>query len=186
MKTRSNRRKGGSIKSGSSEKSISSIKAVALPPKKTKKVVKKKSKVIIESVSSSGSPTNKYTQQRIVTMFLQMLNTVKLYHWKTSSYAQHKATDKLYTNLNLNIDTFVEIMLGKTGGRVNLTGEKSLPLLDYTNVSDFTKEVNKYKEFLIDMNKDAGLNITNNSDLLNVRDEILGNLNQFTYLLTFK
>jgi hypothetical protein len=36
------------------------------------------------------------------------------------------------------------------------------------------------------MNKDAGLNITNNSDLLNVRDEILGNLNQFTYLLTFK
>ncbi len=36
------------------------------------------------------------------------------------------------------------------------------------------------------MNKDAGLNITNNSDLLNIRDEILGNLNQFTYLLTFK
>ena len=29
--------------------------------------------------------TNKYTEQNIVTMFLQMLNTVKLYHWKTSS-----------------------------------------------------------------------------------------------------
>ena len=77
-------------------------------------------------------------------------------------------------------------MLGKTGGRVNLTGQKTLPLLDYTNVNDFTKEVNKYKQFLIDMNKDAGLNISNNSDLLNVRDEILSNLNQFTYLLTFK
>jgi len=124
-----------------------------------------------------------YTQQQIITMFLQMLNTVKLYHWKTSSHAEHKATDELYTNLNLNIDTFVEIMLGKTGGRVNLTGQKTLPLLDYTNVSDFTKEVNKYKQFLIDMNKYFG---TNNSDLLNVRDEILGNLNQFTYLLTFK
>ena len=36
------------------------------------------------------------------------------------------------------------------------------------------------------MTADAGLNITNNSDLLNVRDELLGNLNQFTYLLTFK
>jgi DNA-binding ferritin-like protein len=115
-----------------------------------------------------------------------MLNTVKLYHWKTSSYAQHKATDELYTNLNLNIDTFVEIMLGKTGGRVNLTGQKTLPLLDYTNVSDFTREVNKYKDFLINMTRDDGLNITNNSDLLNVRDEILGNLNKFTYLLTFK
>lgn len=144
---------------------------------------------------SSKTRTNKhmrltnssmYSQQRIVTMFLQMLNTVKLYHWKTSSYAQHKATDELYANLNTNIDKFVEIMLGKTGGRVNLTGQKSLPLLDYTNVADFTREVNQYKTFLIHMNKDTGLNITNNSDLLNVRDEILGNLNQFTYLLTFK
>jgi hypothetical protein len=135
---------------------------------------------------SKSSPTNKYTQQKIVVMFLQMLNTVKLYHWKTSSYAEHKATDELYANLNLNIDSFVEIMLGKTGGRVNLTGQKSLPLLDYSNVGDFKKEVNKYKEFMIEMNKDDGLNITTNSDLLNVRDEILGNLNQFTYLLTFK
>ena len=129
---------------------------------------------------------NNYSEQKIVTMFLQMLNTVKLYHWKTSSYAQHKATDELYTNLNLNIDTFVEIMLGKTGGRVNLTGQKTLPLLDYTNVTDFTKEINKYKYFLNNMNNNSGLNITNNSDLFNVRDEILGNLNQFTYLLTFK
>ena len=36
------------------------------------------------------------------------------------------------------------------------------------------------------MNNNSGLNVTNNSDLFNVRDEILGNLNQFTYLLTFK
>jgi hypothetical protein len=50
----------------------------------------------------------------------------------------------------------------------------------------WAKQTNKYKQFLIDMNKDAGLNITNNSDLLNIRDELLSNLNQFTYLLTFK
>ena len=135
---------------------------------------------------SDSKSSNKYTQQRIVIMFLQMLNTVKLYHWKTSSYAQHKATDELYSNLNGHIDTFVEVMLGKTGGRVNLTGTKTIPLLDYTDVNNFKKEVEKYKQFLINMNKDVGLNITNNSDLLNIRDEILGNLNQFTYLLTFK
>ena len=77
-------------------------------------------------------------------------------------------------------------MLGKTQNRVNLTHHKSLPLLDYTSINDFKREVNKYKEFLINMNKDININITNNSDLLNVRDEILGNLNQFLYLLTFK
>jgi DNA-binding ferritin-like protein len=150
---------------------------------KTRSNCKKGGKKTRRSYSVS---TNKYTQQRIVTMFLQMLNTVKLYHWKTSSYSQHKATDDLYDNLNTNIDSFVEVMLGKTGGRVNLTGQKTLPLLDYTNVEDFKKEVAKYKDFLTGMNKDAGLNIANNTDLLNIRDELLSNLNQFTYLLTFK
>ena len=128
----------------------------------------------------------KYNSENIVTMFLQMLNTVKLYHWKTYSHSQHKATDELYSNLNSNIDTFVETLLGKTGGRVNLTKQKTLPLLDNTNLTDFTKEVSKYKNFLINMSKDSELNSTSNSDLLNIRDEILGNLNQFTYLLTFK
>jgi DNA-binding ferritin-like protein len=152
----------------------------------TKHALKKNTYNKTKKSRNSSLPLKQYTQQRIVTMFLQMLNTVKLYHWKTSSYSQHKATDELYNNLNENIDLFVEIMLGKKGDRVNLTGQKSLPLMDYTNLSDFKKEIEKYKTFLINMNKDAGLNITNNSDLLNVRDEILGNLNQFTYLLTFK
>ena len=92
----------------------------------------------------------------------------------------------LLVEVSKNIDSFVEVMLGKTGSRVNLTGQKTLPLLDYTNVEDFKKEIEKYKVFLINMNKDAGINITNNSDLLNIRDELLANLNQFTYLLTFK
>lgn len=138
---------------------------------------------------SSGSAISriKYSYQSIVTMFLQMLNTVKLYHWKTSSYAQHKATDDLYSDLNDSIDTFVEIMLGKNGGsRVDLTGTKSLPLMDYTDISDFKKEVEKYKAFLVGMSNDAALSVGSNSDLMNTRDEILGHLNQFTYLLTFK
>jgi len=128
----------------------------------------------------------KYNIENIVIMFLQMLNTVKLYHWKTISYPQHKATDELYSNLNSNIDTFVETMLGKTGGRINLTKQKTLPLLAIENINDFKKEVSKYKSFLINMSKDSELNTSSNSDILNIRDEILGNLNQFTYLLTFK
>lgn len=146
--------------------------------KKIMRISHKKSRRLISS--------NKYSQQLIVTMFLQMLNTVKLYHWKTSSYAQHKATDELYANLNTNIDTFVEIMLGKTGSRVNLTGQKSIPLMDYTNLTDFERTVEMYKKFMINMTNDKSLNISSNSDLMNVKDEILGDLNKFTYLLTFK
>jgi len=127
-----------------------------------------------------------YSDKNIVSMFLQMLNTVKLYHWKTTSYSQHKATDELYSELNLNIDKFVEIMLGKHGSRVDLTHTKSIPLMDYSDLSDFKKSVEKYKSFLIGMNNNVKLVGTGNSDLMNVRDEILGSLNQFTYLLTFK
>ena len=133
---------------------------------------------------SQGSKS--YSHQHIVTMFLQMLNTVKLYHWKTTSYSQHKATDELYSELNSSIDSFVEIMLGKNGSRVNLTGTKSIPLLDYTELGGFKREVEKYKTFLINMDNDASLKSNMNTDLMNVRDEILGQLNQFTYLLTFK
>ena len=127
----------------------------------------------------------KYTQKIIVLTFLQILNTVKLYHWKTHSYAQHKATDKLYSDLSDNIDTFVETMLGKHGNRVDLTNVKSLPLFDYNNLNSFKQKINQYRTFLINMTNDANLNLTNNSDLLNIRDEILGNINQFEYLLTF-
>jgi len=147
----------------------------------------RKNNTKIRKPKTSAISRIKYSNQSIVIMFLQMLNTVKLYHWKTSSYSQHKATDSLYSDLNDSIDTFVEIMLGKNGGsRVDLTGTKSLPLMDYTNISDFKNEVEKYKTFLSGMSNDAALSLGVNSDLMNTRDEILGHLNQFTYLLTFK
>jgi len=146
----------------------------------TKKQVNKKSKTQKKKLSTnSGSDV---FQQTVVKMFLEMLNTVKLYHWKTSSYAQHIATDTLYTDLNVSIDQFVEIMLGKKGNRVNLTGQKTLPLMDYTDVTDFKKKIDEFKEFMTSLNIDD----KKNTDLLNVKDEILGLLNKFTYLLTFK
>jgi hypothetical protein len=130
------------------------------------------------------SSENKYSKPNIVIVFLQMLNTVKLYHWKTISHSQHKATDELYSNLNESIDSFVEIMLGKKGDRINLTGTKSIPLHDYSELSGFEKEIEMYKDYLIGMSSHFDSKL--DSDLLNTRDELLGHLNQFTYLLTFK
>jgi hypothetical protein len=121
-----------------------------------------------------------YSPEQMVIMFLQMLNTIKLYHWKTTSFAEHKATDDLYAKLNGTIDSFVEIMLGK-GTRVNLTSTKHISLSDFSNVSELKREVEMYKHYLTKM----PLQDTD-SDLLNTRDEMLGHLNQFTYLLTFK
>ena len=55
----------------------------------------------------------KNTKLDLITIFLNLLNNVKIYHWKTRSYAVHKATDELYEKLNEQIDQFVEVLLGK-------------------------------------------------------------------------
>uniref|UniRef100_A0A6C0HWU2 Uncharacterized protein n=1 Tax=viral metagenome TaxID=1070528 RepID=A0A6C0HWU2_9ZZZZ len=129
---------------------------------------------------------SKKFEQEIILTFLQTLNMIKLYHWKTYSYATHKATDELYSKLNDHMDSFVEIMLGKNGDRVNLTRVKSISLKDYTSVSDFKREILKFREFLIKLNTNKSMENLANTDLYNVRDEILGDINQFLYLLTFK
>ena len=126
-----------------------------------------------------------YSHSNIVCTFLEMLNMVKLYHWKTYSYSTHKATDELYSDLNSNVDAFIEVLLGKEGTqRVNLTHTKSLPLYDFSSAGPFKQKIAQFKLYLEHMSKCPTL--MNNSDLLNIRDELLGNLNKFTYLLTLK
>ena len=124
-------------------------------------------------------------EQEIVLKFLEMSNTVKLYHWKTHSYATHKATDELYGKIGGNMDTFVEVLLGKKGDRVHLESVKQIPLYDYSNVNDFKRKVEEYKSYLVDLDNKPALKTMTNSDLYNIRDEILADLNQFLYLLTF-
>lgn len=124
-------------------------------------------------------------EQEIVLKFLSILNIVKIYHWKTHSYATHKATDELYSKLNDDIDKFVEVLLGKIGNRVDLTKVKTIPIRDFTSLEQMKKEVNNFKSFLVGLDSNKVMNIMSNSDLYNIRDEILGDLNQFLYLSTF-
>lgn len=126
-------------------------------------------------------------KKEIVIKFLVLLNTIKLYHWKTHSYATHKATDDLYDKLNGHIDTFIEVLLGKTGDRVNLFNVKSIPLKSFLISSELKKELEDFKEYLVGLDKSSVLvnQGMSNTDLFNIRDEIMADVNQFLYLLTF-
>jgi DNA-binding ferritin-like protein len=125
-------------------------------------------------------------EKDVTVRFLEMLIMVKLYHWKTSSYATHKATDELYTTLNANIDKFIEVLLGKAGNRINLMGHKNIHLIDLNSPERLRAEINSFKSYLVSITNSHAIKLMSNTDLLNIRDEILGNLNQFLYLLTFK
>ena len=131
----------------------------------------------------SNKSNNKKMKSELVQHFLEMLMVIKVYHWKTYSYAEHKATDELYERLNENIDKFVEVMLGKTESRLDMKGKK-IEFTDPSTKKSLKNIVNKYKILLEDkMNK--YIDINKDTDLLNIRDEILGNINQFLYLITF-
>jgi hypothetical protein len=125
-------------------------------------------------------------QKEIAVVFLEMLMMVKLFHWKTTSYATHKATDELYTKLNENIDSFIEILLGKSGSRIDLLRNHKIKLIDLTNQEAFKQEVEDFKSYLVSLNDNKAMLTMSNTDLFSIRDTILGDLNQLLYLLTFK
>jgi len=143
--------------------------------KKSRKAVRK------SSHTRKRAHSHKTDKSMFVKSFLEVLNMVKLYHWKTHSYAEHNATDDLYSSLNGHMDTFVEILMGKDESRVRML-EKRIRLMDFSSKSNLKKKIYEFREFLIDMN--MHLDSSRDSDLLSVRDEILGDINKFLYLLT--
>ena len=125
----------------------------------------------------------KSAKEELVNYFLELLMTIKVYHWKTKSYAEHKATDELYSSLNENIDKFVEVMLGKYKMRLVMKG-KSIKFTDPSTKAGIKKIINSYK-ILLEIHMNKYIIVSKDTDLINIRDEILGILNQFLYLLTF-
>jgi hypothetical protein len=132
------------------------------------------------------SKTLQSFEKEITKKFLEMLNTIKLYHWKTYSYPAHKATDDLYSKLGESTDKFIEVLLGKAQNRINLLGSKTLRLRDMKSPEEFKRIIGEYKSYLVNLNSNKAMKSMSNTDLFNIRDEILGDLNQFLYLYTFK
>ena len=132
--------------------------------------------------------SSKKLYQDILNVFMQMLTTIKLYHWKTSNYSTHKATDQLYSDLNDKIDNFVEVLLGKniaTGVmRSYILNVKTIKPTIFRDNNQLKREIESYKSFLINFTNQPQMKQNSNSDLLNIRDEILAVLNQFLYLLS--
>ena len=120
----------------------------------------------------------------IINVMLTLRNQVKIYHWQTMSFSRHKATDDLVTSLDENIDKFVEVYMGKHGPPTfsganmkitvhNVVDKKAAELLK-AGVEWLTDDLPRF------------LNKTKDTDLLNIRDEILADLNQVLFLFRLK
>jgi hypothetical protein len=116
----------------------------------------------------------------IVCHLLTIRNQIKLYHWQTKQFARHKATDDLTAALDLNIDAFVESYMGRYG-RPHVTGGIKLHNFSEAAAKAFVAKETKYLER--DLPRKIGKNDT---DLLNLRDTILGDLTKVSYLFTLQ
>lgn len=116
-------------------------------------------------------------------MLMTLRDQIKIYHWQTVTYSRHIATNDLVTKLDANIDQFVEVYIGKYG-RPKLTGKNStIRLRNFHDV-----EAPKLLSEAIDwMNTELPSKLKkSDTDLLNIRDTIVADLNQVKYLFTFK
>ena len=126
-------------------------------------------------------------QKEITMKFFEMILMIKLFHWKTHNYSTHKATDKLYEDINKHMDRFMEVLLGKSGIRMNFMNQKTISLYDLDSQEKLIEKVNQFKSYLVNLlNKKSLENLMLDTGLLNVRDEILEDINQFLYLLSLK
>ena len=121
-------------------------------------------------------------KEEITLKLVQIQLQFKFLHWQTFGDAKHKAYGEIYDSMGDNIDRLVESMMGKYG-RIEFDSEFSIMLQDISalSVQNFMDGIT---EFLVGMTEQ--LDPKYDSDLLNMRDEILGDINQTKYRLTLK
>jgi phage terminase small subunit len=134
----------------------------------------------VEEVKTEVKAENDGKGELIQTSMLQMQKQYQIFHWQTTSFSQHKSFGKIYESLDENIDTFIEIYMGKYG-RVISASKFNLEMSNYSDLN-FISATDSYIEFLINLTN--MLDSSKDTDLLNTRDEILGSLNRLKYLLT--
>lgn len=128
----------------------------------------------------------------IVSPLLTILNQIKVYHWQTNSFSEHKALDMAYEELGESIDEFIEKYQGIFGRIKAASGSFLLELGNLQTVNSPVEEdpetvglqakIDQWIAYLKSFSDDE--NLKDKTDLLNVRDDMLGTLNQLKYLIT--
>jgi hypothetical protein len=125
--------------------------------------------------------------------FLELLNTIKIYHWTTLSYPTHKATDELHGKISTLVDSFIEIYIGhcsrgKGAGaglpvfRFRTAKDACISFCECKSLDVFCKVLDDNIIHLEGLTK----KLDGYTDLVNIRDEMVGALAHALYLLRLK
>lgn len=101
----------------------------------------------------------------------------KLYHWNTTSYPRHIASDRFDDVLESLVDKFMEVFIGRY---------QTKPMVHKLSIEDSfitDKGIESAYKQVRDVLSEMQKNIPD-SDLLNIRDELVGEINKNLYLFT--
>ena len=135
----------------------------------------------------SDSKSN--TLGHIVIKLLNLRNQLYIYHWQTPIYSRHISSDTLIDSLGKNIDILVEAIQGKLGFKLKVSNNC---LISLSNINDrgIISYIKKHISWLKGgfMNSLYKINGSRDDifDILNIRDDILNDLNKTLYLFTLK
>ena len=117
-----------------------------------------------------------------VNFFLGLQAQLKIMHWQTKGYAKHKALDETLGELYDLVDTFIEEAMGKYG-RFKL--EDDTKTIELFNLNEINQKdmINKVVDALNQYSQQFDEKDTN---LLNIRDEMIGLFRKLSYLLTLE
>lgn len=116
----------------------------------------------------------------IVHKFLEYSCLIKLYHWTTHKHSRHIATDELYSSIQSGMDKFIEVYIGIYERDEVFKGKAQSINMRIFNDKNAVLLLKEIAEFL---KKDIPKYIKD-TDLLNIRDDILANVNKAKYLFT--
>jgi hypothetical protein len=131
------------------------------------------------SMPAGESESGESPQEELLCEMLEASAQAKVFHWQTSSFAEHEAMGEFYNGFNDLMDKFIEAYQG-CYGRIMLGCE--LEVKPYTMDAPMAF-MSEFKEYV---SGEARMLVMGNSALLNILDEIKALTDQTLYRLTFK
>lgn len=114
-------------------------------------------------------------------LFFTAQHQIKLYHWATMDYAAHKALDSLHDSLSSKIDTFMECYIGRFR-KQPIPASFAVSVKVQADVQKIEKTLETFREGLKTLSK----SLAKETQLVNIIDEMLGDIDQTQYLLKLK
>lgn len=136
--------------------------------------------VATEEESGAGDKNVMRSLNKVAMNLLNHQIVMKLFHFQTELYGAHKASDAYLEKFASTMDKFLEIAQG-------IYGRLTIKKFKLEGSSHTDENIMKHIEGIIMLLR-TGIDdvLDNYTDLINVRDELVGDAEQLKYLLTFK